>query len=30
MNAADAKAMVERLFATPPAVVARIEDAPLQ
>jgi tripartite-type tricarboxylate transporter receptor subunit TctC len=30
MNAADTKAMVERLFATPPAVVARIEDALLQ
>ncbi len=27
MNAADTKAMVERLFATPPAVVTRIEDA---
>ena len=30
MNAADTRAMVERLFATPPAVVARIEDALLQ
>jgi tripartite-type tricarboxylate transporter receptor subunit TctC len=30
MNAADTKAMVERLFATPPAVVTRIEDALLQ
>jgi tripartite-type tricarboxylate transporter receptor subunit TctC len=30
MNAADTKAMVERLFATPPAVVARIEDALLR
>jgi len=30
MNAADTKAMVERLFATPPAVVNRIEDALLQ
>jgi len=30
MAAADTKAMVERLFATPPAVVARIEDALLQ
>ncbi len=30
MNAADTKAMVERLFATPPAVVSRIEDALLQ
>jgi hypothetical protein len=30
MNAADTKIMVERLFATPPAVVARIEDALLQ
>jgi hypothetical protein len=30
MNAADTKAVVERLFATPPAVVARIEDALLQ
>ena len=30
MNAADTRAMVERLFATPPAIVARIEDALLQ
>ena len=30
MNAVDTKAMVERLFATPPAVVSRIEDALLQ
>ena len=30
MNAADTRAMVERLFATPPAVVARIEDALLR
>ncbi len=30
MNAADTKAMVDRLFATPPAVVTRIEDALLQ
>ena len=30
MTAADTKTMVERLFATPPAVVARIEDALLQ
>jgi hypothetical protein len=30
MNAADTKTMVERLFATPPAVVVRIEDALLQ
>jgi tripartite-type tricarboxylate transporter receptor subunit TctC len=30
MNAADTKATVERLFATPPAVVARIEDVLLQ
>jgi tripartite-type tricarboxylate transporter receptor subunit TctC len=30
MNAADTRAMVERLFATPPAVVARIEAALLQ
>ena len=30
MNAADTKTMVERLFAPPPAVVARIEDALLQ
>jgi tripartite-type tricarboxylate transporter receptor subunit TctC len=30
MNAADTKATVERLFATPPAVVSRIEDALVQ
>jgi tripartite-type tricarboxylate transporter receptor subunit TctC len=30
MSAADTKATVERLFATPPAVVSRIEDALLQ
>lgn len=30
MNAADTRAMVKRLFATPPAIVARIEDALLQ